>query len=322
MKFNKKGFTLLPAGGQGNHLTYLASNEDGVLFLRLENGPEGDDYMEIETKVMDVVRTLGVPVPKVLFADATRTEVPFAYQIMEYVDFLDLNKLYKNGDLDLLHIAEDIGKSVDLWQTIRPTGYGPFNLESFRTTGELTGLHHSYNRYFLLNWEKHLNFLVKHNFLSIQESALIDKLVKENYQLLELESGCLVHKDLALWNVLGLSNEIKAFIDWDDAISGDFTDDLSLLACYHSKEVVEAAMMGYGSIRCIPQDFFPRFYLHLLRNMIVKAVIRVGSNYFDKSDDFFLIDTGSLGSSLQKHTKDRIFLAYRMLKDKVNELIL
>jgi Ser/Thr protein kinase RdoA (MazF antagonist) len=30
-------------------------------------------------------------------------------------------------------------------------------------------------------------------------------------------AGCLVHKDLALWNILGTEREIAAFIDFDDS---------------------------------------------------------------------------------------------------------
>ncbi|MFN9915135.1 MAG: phosphotransferase, partial [Pirellulaceae bacterium] len=39
--------------------------------------------------------------------------------------------------------------------------------------------------------------------------------------MLNLPLGCLVHKDLALWNILGTRDQIAAFIDFDDAISGD-----------------------------------------------------------------------------------------------------
>jgi len=314
-------YRIFPGGGQGNHLTYLAVNNHRKLFLRLENGPEGDDYMEIETQVIKEVGALGVPVPAVYRVDVTRTEVPFAYQVLEFMDYPDLNQLHKEGNIHLIEVAAKIGAQVARWQTIQPEGYGPFDVQVFRNRGNLQGFHRTYRDYFLLNWKRHLDFLVARHFLSAKESSEILRLVQDREHHLDLKQGCLVHKDLALWNILGIPTEIKAFIDWDDAISGDPTDDLSLLGCFHSGEVVEAAVEGYVRERELPQDFFPRFYLHLLRNMVVKAVIRVLAHYFEKSDDFFLIGSGTMGDSLEKVTREKIFLAVKMLKNKKEEIV-
>ena len=315
-------YSIRPAGGQGNHLTYFAVNDERKLFLRLENGPEGDDYMEIETRVIKEVHATGVPVPGVYRVDVTRSEVPFAYQVLEFIDYPDLNRLYKEGNINLLHQAHAIGRYVARWQAVQPKGYGPFSVKYFRQYGKLSGFHDRYKDYFLLNFEKHLDFLERNAFLSSKEAEDIRWVVRDGEDYLELEQGCLVHKDLALWNILGLTDEIKAFIDWDDTVSGDPTDDLSLLGCFHSKDVVQAALEGYASIKDFPQDFFPRFYLHLLRNMIVKAVIRVMANYFKKSDDFFLIGTGKIGDSLERVTREKIFQALHMLKSQKEEIIL
>lgn len=315
-------YRIYPGGGQGNHLTYLAVNGHRKLFLRLENGPEGDDYMEIETQVIKEIGALGIPVPAVYRVDVTRDEVPFAYQVLEFMDYPDLNQLHKEGNINLVEVAEKIGQHVARWQSIQPEGYGPFDVQAFRRSGKLSGFHRSYREYFLLNWTRHLDFLVEKRFLRDKESEEIRRLVQDMDAYLDLEQGCLVHKDLALWNILGLPTEIKAFIDWDDAISGDPTDDLSLLGCFHSREVVGAAVEGYAGARDLPPNFFQRFYLHLLRNMIVKAVIRVLARYFEKSDDFFLIDSGAMGDSLEKVTREKIFLAVKMLKNKKQEIVL
>ncbi|CAG5016046.1 hypothetical protein DYBT9275_05467 [Dyadobacter sp. CECT 9275] len=307
---------LVPATGQGNHLTFLASAEGVAIFVRLENGPEGDDFMEIEAHVLREIRALGIPVPAVLEVDATRAEVPFAYQILEYLKYPDLNALFKLGKLNITLIARAVGENVARWQSVQPSGFGPFDPEKLRSENALVGLHKTYRDYFLLNWEKHLDFLVLRKFLSQAESDKIQKLVFDHQHYLDIAQGCLVHKDLALWNMLGEAEEIKAFIDWDDTISGDATDDLSLLACFHSGEVVRAALDGYESVAPLPEDFLPRFWLHLLRNMIVKAVIRVGADYFEKESDFFLIGTGSSGATLRDFTKQRIWLACKGLENK------
>ena len=49
------------AGGQGNHITYLATYPEIRYFIRLENGPEGDNYMAVASQVMKRVKALGIP---------------------------------------------------------------------------------------------------------------------------------------------------------------------------------------------------------------------------------------------------------------------
>ncbi|MEY4485086.1 MAG: hypothetical protein RL693_2538, partial [Verrucomicrobiota bacterium] len=63
----------------------------------------------------------------------------------------------------------------------------------------------------------------------------------------------------------------------------------------------------------LPEEFKLRFWLHLLRNMIVKAVIRVGAGYFERTDGFFLIGTGESGAELRRITQERLAVALRGL---------
>lgn len=314
--FGNNSFTFRPAGGQGNHLTYLVLHKGITYFLRIEDGPEGDNYIGIESRVMDMVRACGVPTPRIFAVDASRSHYPFAYQLMEFIGSPDLNTLDKQGKLDAVLLGGAIGESIARWQTICPSGFGLFDPGPEREQGTLCGLNNSYPGYFFLNWQRHLDFLTSKNFLSEKERQDLEEAVKGHLPLLQIDRGCLVHKDLAFWNILGTENQIKSFIDWDDSISGDPTDDLSLLACFHGWPFMETLLKGYQNIAPLPEDFEPRFWLHLLRNMIVKAVIRVGAGYFDRQDNFFLIGSGSSGKSLEKSTRERIQLAYRGLTGK------
>ena len=308
--FGSKEFSFRPAGGQGNHLTYLVSHKRDTYFLRIEDGPEGDNYMGIEARVIDDVRTSGVKTPKIFAVDSSRKKVPFAYQIMEFLDYPDLNSIDKKGILDLVSVGVQIGENIARWQSIKTSGFGPFDPVILEKESRLQGLHDKYGGYFLLNWDRHLDFLESRKFLSSEEMVKLQNAVNEHLPFLQVRQGCLVHKDLALWNILGSPDEILAFIDWDDSISGDPTDDLSLLACFHNSEFLMSVLRGYQMVCELPENFEPRFWLHLLRNMIVKAVIRVGAGYFDRKDDFFLIGSGSDGKSLETTTRERIQLAY------------
>lgn len=312
---------LRAGGGQGNHLIYRATIADRDCLIRIEDGPERDDYMEVEADVIGRVRASGVPSWHFIDADSSRTEVPFAWQIVERVSGSDLNQLLSAGTLDLPAAAEAIGTCVGKWQSVRPQGYGPFQPDVLRSTGELVGFHASYESYFTIRLEAHIRFLAERSFLSAELADAITAAIAQSTPLLDLEregGGCLVHKDLALWNVIGEAPaKINAVIDWDDTVSGDPMDDLSLLACFYDGTVLERALEGYRSQRELPQNWLPRFWLHLLRNMLWKSVIRVGSGYFDISDSkgFFLTTgSGQSGSTLRDFTLARIETALRGLK--------
>ncbi len=370
--FSGSTVTLRPAASQGNHLTFIVTIDGHERFVRVEDGPESDDYLEVESMVMTAVRGLGVSTPQILAVDASRRVVPFAWQVMEKVPFPDLNQHYKTGCLDLPVVAEKIGAAVATWQGLPVTGFGPFDPRALslnpqqdsesragavaglceagperrgeppgpgwkpsgtgRGTAEirhasglaepgysqpldgLQGFHAAYADYFHLNLDRHLCFLRDRGFLSNIEKQAMEAAVSRHHSLLELKTGCLVHKDLALWNILGSETEIAAFIDFDDTIAGDPMDDLSLLACFHEPPIIERALEGYASVRALPEHHERRLALHLLRNMIVKAVIRVGAGYFDRTDGFFLIGTGGSGADLRTFTKERLATALKALQ--------
>ena len=328
-RFPNAALALAPADGQGNHRTFRLkiagtcnaqrstfTAQGGSLseaFVRTEDGPEGDNYFDVETVVTAELRRLGLPVPQVLACDCSRAEVPFAWQVLEYVPFPDLNQHHKQGALTLEPLAERIGEAVARWQEVPVSGYGPFSAEAARATGRLVGLQPSYSHYLFLNLDKHLAFLTERGFFTPRQCVAVLEAISRNQDLLGITPGCLVHKDLALWNILGSPSHVAAFIDWDDAISGDPMDDLSLLACFHGAAVLEHAFAGYARVRPLPENHLPRFWLCLLRNMLVKAVIRVGAGYFQRDSGFYLIGAGSTGAELETSTRNRIDAAIQGL---------
>ncbi|MGV3660949.1 MAG: phosphotransferase family protein [Prosthecobacter sp.] len=305
--FSARNVDLSAGAGQGNHLTWNATIDGVSMFIRVENGPEKDGHLAIESAIIDQVRGTGVPTPRVHGCDATRTRVPFAWQALERINAPDLNHWFKQGTLDVPRIAFNIGSAVATWQSLSFAGFGPFD-------DSLRGYHSTYADYFHLRLEQHLTFLVDRGFLATAQRQDIISEIENHRALLDLKTGCFVHKDLALWNILGSENRIAAFIDFDDSICGDPMDDLSLLACFHDADFLRRSFEGYQSVRALPSEHLRRFWLHLLRNMIVKSVIRVGAGYFDRDDGFFLIGSGSSGSSLREMTLEKLFGALEELR--------
>ena len=302
--------------GQGNHLTFVAHVAGRRYFVRIEDGPEQDNYVAVEVCVMAKVRARGVPTPEIFAADASRRQVPFAWQIMELVAEPDLNRHFKAGTLQAAEIAEQIGRYVATWQNVRVDGFGFFDPETAQSQATLQGSHPTYATYFHTRLEAHLAFLIERGFLSAGQIDAIRRTIEDHRSLLALSHACLVHKDIALWNVLGTERKVAAVIDWDDCIGGDPMDDLSLLGCFHDGEFLRHAFGGYLKVRDLPRDYLPRFWLHLLRNMIFKAVIRVGAGYFDHGSTFFLVGTGGSGATLREQTLARIAAAVDGLREQ------
>lgn len=322
-KFPGSRIALRGGGGQGNHLTFIADINGVERFVRVDDGPERDDYLDVESHVLGQVRAAGLPAPRVLAVDASRQSVPFAWHVMERVGSPDLNQLWKRGTLNLPKIAAQIGAAVARWQAIMVAGFGPFDPAVLRAEGRLQGFHTAYADYFHLHLERHLGFLVERQFLDSTTAVAMRTEIRGHESLLALPKGCLVHKDLALWNILGTNDTIDAWIDWDDTISGDPLDDLSLLGCFHDGPFLMQVVAGYESVRPLPGDWRRRFWLHLLRNLIMKSVIRVGAGYFDRTDGFFLIGSGSSGTSLRQFTLARLAAALEGLREdaEIGELV-
>jgi len=304
--------------GQGNHRTFTAKLAGEKVFIRTEDGEEGDNYFAVEKAVTDRVAALGVSVPKTLAYDVSRSDVPFAWQIIPFVDAKDLNSHFKAGTMDWTAIAPTIGRAVATWQGVAAPGFGPFSAMR-ATDGELRALHPTLADYYRLNLDRHIDFLVRGEFIDAAYADRIRSVVSASARYLEV-SGVLVHKDLALWNVLGTEKKVVSFIDWDDTIIGDAMDDLSLMGCFHGAEILAQIIAGYEEVRSLPADAAPRFWLCLLRNMLFKAVIRVGAGYFKRDGKFFLVSSG--GESLEQVTRRKIETALSGLEKgwTINEL--
>jgi fructosamine-3-kinase len=304
--FDFPNLTLSPAGSQGIHLTWTADLNGTSIFIRVAHGPESHSQLEVESALLAELHQHNIPVPKVIAFDDSRQTAPFGWQALQHIPHPDLNHWHKLGQLDHQKIPFQIGQSIARWQFLQPPGFGILELNPQK---HLTGGHLAYPNYFQLNLNRHLDFLQSHGFIDNALAARILRSTQEAEPLLHLEKGVLVHKDLALWNILGSPNQVAAFIDFEDAIVGDPTEDLALLACFHSSQFVKHAIRGFETIKPLPPAFLRRFWIHLLRNMIVKAVIRTGAGYFNRTDSFFLINQGATGSDLQSITQSKLLSA-------------
>ena len=272
---------LLPGPGEGNHLTFLVRADGMDGFLRVEASATGDDHLAVESTVLAAVSQCGVRTPRVLGCDASRRDIGLAWQLLERIHSPNLNHWAQAGRLNLPAVAAQIGEAIARWQTLRWPGFGILE------AGGLGG-HKAYRDHFFLRLDEHLHALSQSGLMDGSTKKELLSTLHQHSALLDLNQGCLVHKDLALWNILGSADCAEVFIDFDDAMMGDAMDDFSLLACFHDAATLRHALDAAQHLRPHPPEAMRRFWMHLLRNAVIKTVIRLGCGYFSGSAPAFL----------------------------------
>ncbi len=305
-EFGKAPVSVEAAGGQGNHYTYLLRYPDRTLFFRSDDGVAEDDYMEAENAVMKLVRAHGVPVPEVFASDASKNRFPVRYQILELLTGKSLNSFYDDGTLEVDTIARELGRCMAKIHEIKLDGFGFLNTDELRKSGRMVGLDSTNSAYFYKCLDSHIKYLEDTGFLSVDQGVRVEQLFSQHESLLEIDRGSLVHKDMAMWNVIGEPGKISAIIDWDDAVIDDPVDDISILMCFYDERFLTPFLAGYKEVRTLPDDFDTRVNLYLARNMLWKSVIRSYMGYFDMSGDFFLLGKTD-GGALKERTYAKLF---------------
>ncbi|MAE61505.1 MAG: hypothetical protein CMJ49_09140 [Planctomycetaceae bacterium] len=300
-------------GSAGNHYAYLIDHAGMTYFFRSDDGKLDDDYMLAEQAAMELAREHGVPVPHLFACDATLGGHPVRYQIFECVDFPDLNKHDQAGELDREAIGRQVGAILARLHGIRLEGFGFINTQKLAASHTIEGLDGSNEAYFDKCLETHLAYLRDVEFLTGEEIREIEALFSRHAGLLGLSQGSLIHKDMAFWNLLGSPTEVAAVIDWDDVVSGDPVDDLSIVRCFYDDDVWRPLLESYQEVRRLPDDFEGRLGLYLTRNMLWKSMIRHYMGYFEITGDFFILNRET-EDGLEAATRRRLAMGVAALR--------
>ncbi len=310
--FGDAAASVKAAGCDGNHFAYIVSRPEGKYFFRADSGSSQDEYMLAEAVFMKLTADAGLPVPELYHTDISMERHPLRYQIMALAEGQALNYFHKNGSLDLDSIASQLGEILRRLHSIKLDGFGFMNTDELKK-GNTICLDYAYKDYFYNCLDRHLFYLESKSLLASCDIADIKAVFKDNESLLKLEFGSLVHRDMALWNVLGFRERITAVIDWDDAVSGDPADDIGMLGCFYDSEFIEQLLLSYDPEAKLGASFRRRITLHTLRNMLWKTMIRDYMGYFERDSEFFLINSENK-SSLKDFTLGKLFAALNELR--------
>lgn len=296
------------------HITCLIHCRDATHFFRADTSGVADDYMLAETHLMSLLRRRGLPVPQILATDVSRARFPLHYQIVERVPYTPLHKLDQSQHLDRQAIGRQLGECMAQIHQVQAPGYGFLDTSALRNGNEIRGLDVAYTQYFTRRLDDHFAELTASGLLPASEIDSIRELLERHLPLTQLSQGCVVHRDLAFWNLLGTPSRIHAIIDWEDAVLGDPADDLGIFNCFYDEVTMQALLEGYARHVSPSSEFYARVWLHTLRNMLWKTVLRHRLNYFDGKAPF--LRSRENDASLKAFTLDRIRSAVRYLSEE------
>ncbi len=311
--FGDPRLSVTSANGEGNHYTYILKTDGQAFFFRADDGKTDDDYMEAEGAAMSLVRRCGVCVPEVYHCDVSLRKYPIRFQIMELVPGKCLNQYYQEQILNKRKIGIQLGQMLARMHAIKLDGFGFFNTRLLRHEDRIEGLDQSNKAYFFKRLDSHLKCLCDTEFLSRKQTDEIEMLLEKHSEMLELERGSVVHKDIAFWNLIGTESRIHAIIDWDDVIIGDPADDLSVLRCFYDEEVLTPVYEGYAEIAEVTDLFRAKTSLYLVRNMLWKAVIRTIMQYYE-NPEVFILHNRRHEKTLKELTYDRLYMGIEELR--------
>jgi aminoglycoside phosphotransferase (APT) family kinase protein len=227
----------------------------------------------------------------------------------------DLNKYYQNKTLDVDAIGFQLGEILAEIHSIEKSGFGFVKSAVLADSGEIVGINSDYASYFNTRLDTHLAYIVDNELISAKLADDIRFAISASNVVLDIPKGCLTHRDIAFWNILGTETAITAVIDWDDVVIGHPADDFGILNCFYDEKTIFSVKRGYESKRSLPSDFERAMWLHTLRNMLWKMMIRHYMGYFEQSGDFFIINDDNRGS-LYDFTLSKIKNALANLKER------
>jgi|SRR3989344_1008505 len=237
-------------------------------------------HFVLEKSIMDVLEENMIPSVKVIFVDLSKLTIPFDYYIATAVRGELLSEIVKrNENANKLFIQ--FGKFVAKIHRVQTCDYGPFQISKLKSDKRLTGIHKQWEDYLRTQLDSHINVLVKHKTLQRQEGEEIYTILDRAFAHITKINPVLLHGDLANHNVFVKNKNITAFVDWEDACSGDPIYDLAYFGSgtFSHPSWFDYFLQGYTSERDLPEDFQRLYWVYYLRISLAKAV---GKLHFQK----------------------------------------
>jgi fructosamine-3-kinase len=217
------------------------------------------------------------------------------------------------GTLDQIQTAQQVGVQLSKLHQLQLQGFGFLDTSALGQDGKMIGLCKTNLEYYQTRLADHLTYLQESQFLTMQEVQEIQELIQKFGSYLNIPAGSLLHKNISYSNLVGLPSQINGIIDWDDSVIGDPIDDLAVIRCNFDESVFNAVVAGYQQVLVLPNDFYPRFWLYLIRNMLCKIMYQTFMKYFEMDEQVAELTHGAT-KSMKQSAKEKLYIGVNGLK--------
>jgi HAD superfamily hydrolase (TIGR01509 family) len=283
---NKKVSSLIPPikSGSINSVVQAELVDKTQIIMRMHPNAVKNGYFWAEKAIAEHAKKAGVPTYSTLHIDDTKTHVPFDFMIITKEPG---NNMKNSGPFDAITdraLVEDTGKLLAKTHSVQTQRYGFFDNAIAHTTGNLIGIHTSWKSHIYSSLADNLSYLENAHAITTSEKRSIELVFKKNDSLISCPNPHLIHNDLADWNELTDGKKITAFIDWDEAFSGDPVCDFAAYSVFFDDSRLTHLINGYTTISPLPDDFERKFHLYRLRYIISKMTLRTKRSVYDTSN--------------------------------------
>lgn len=244
--------------------------------------PKGvrNGYFYAEKLVLELAKTNGLPVPKVIEVHKAESSDDMDFMLMTVCSGKTMDVYLAQNKSVEDQLLLDCGRKMAHIHAIKVEGFGPFDNDKAKQR-ELVGLHSNYHDFTHTGLAENLQRLIQFDILSQSESEQMKQIFAEkNFE--PIDGPRLVHNDFADWNLLTDGKTITGILDWDECHAGDPIADLACWSTFFTMQRFEQFLKGYTEVAKLTDEYEERFHFYRLRYTISKMALRVKRFQVDK----------------------------------------
>jgi aminoglycoside phosphotransferase (APT) family kinase protein len=271
-----------PVQGTFHRLYDVAAPDGEAKLLRVAAfpGEAAGEVMALESRLAGALRQQGFPVPGCEYRELQRADGVRGVHLMERADGRSLTA-FDDDEPRMQAALAQVARFLARLHARRGSGFGPLSTASGVA---LVGVHERWDQYVRLRLDEHVRACEASGAVSATESRAIAVRFDEARDVLRIQPSALLHGDPGSHNfMVDASGEIRAVIDWEDALLGDPLFDLASLATFHPERRHAGIWSAYGEAMTPGSDAWQRFWLYFLRISLAKTVHRQRFGYADRA---------------------------------------
>jgi len=259
------------------HVTFFVETDDGHEYcFRANLGNEAAEVeLKVEKLVSDLVRKAGIQANTILQVDCSRQNFPFDFQIQEKIQGKNPEHNFEGNQADYDKISYELGQIIGKLSLIHLPGFGTFDKQIANQKNQLITTLKSNFEYITLELSGQLATIVTAGLLTQNQSDKIQAIFEASKNLIDIETGSIVHYDLADHNFFydPKTFKIVGLFDWEAVCVSDSLLDLASAPTWKTLYPREAQLMaGFTSVAKLPENFEAKMNLYKLRTVIWKVV--------------------------------------------------